>query len=269
VNEYTCRAGPQDQPFEERHEFMTIAAVVAGSFKYRAEAGRALLHPGALLLGNCGSCFECGHEHSTGDRCIAFHFAPELFAEIAATAANSGRYRFPVGMLPSAERLAPVFAEVETLAAGIQSLQAAETATRLAEVVLSAASGFKPAPARISARDEQRISAVLRHIERHAEDELDLDALAGVAHLSRYHFLRVFRRMVGTSPYRYVLTTRLRRAALALRTRPSPVSSIAFDAGFGDLSTFTNRFRTIFGRSPGTYRKERPDAACPASAPRP
>ena len=35
--------------------------------------------PGSLLLGNEGACFECGHQHSRGDRCLAFHFSPEVF----------------------------------------------------------------------------------------------------------------------------------------------------------------------------------------------
>ena len=68
IREVVCRAGPQDRPFEERHLGVSIAAVVGGSFHYRNDAGRALLYPGSLLLGNAGTCFECGHTHSTGDR---------------------------------------------------------------------------------------------------------------------------------------------------------------------------------------------------------
>ena len=56
--------------------------VVAGSFGYRAATGRALLTPGALLLGDAGCGYECGHDHGRGDRCLAFQFAPELFERI-------------------------------------------------------------------------------------------------------------------------------------------------------------------------------------------
>src|SRR5262249_38786128 len=41
VIDYTCHAGPQDAPFEEQHEEMSIAAVLAGSFHYRASSGQA------------------------------------------------------------------------------------------------------------------------------------------------------------------------------------------------------------------------------------
>jgi AraC family transcriptional regulator len=101
VSDVVCHSGPEHAPFEEQHERFSIAAVIEGSFQYRSSNGRALLYPGALLLGNAGTCFACGHAHGSGDRCIAFHFAPAFFEEISATAAGSARFRFTVSMLPA------------------------------------------------------------------------------------------------------------------------------------------------------------------------
>src|SRR4029450_8887895 len=70
VHEVVCELGPRDRAFEEQHENVTIAVVLAGSFLYRSETGQSLMYPGSLLLGNAGACFECGHEHGTGDRCL-------------------------------------------------------------------------------------------------------------------------------------------------------------------------------------------------------
>jgi AraC-like DNA-binding protein len=75
--------------------------------------------------------------------------------------------------------------------------------------------------------------------------------------MSVYHFLRTFRQVAGLPPHQYVLHTRLRRAAVRLRTSNHPISAIAFDAGFGDLSTFNRRFRRVMGCSPGAYRAGR------------
>jgi AraC-like DNA-binding protein len=72
--------------------------------------------------------------------------------------------------------------------------------------------------------------------------------------MSKYHFLRTFRRTVGMAPYPFVLNMRMRRAALRLARSFEPVSRIAFKTGFGDLSTFNNRFRDVFGMSPRAYR---------------
>ena len=75
-----------------------------------------------------------------------------------------------------------------------------------------------------------------------------------MAAMSKYHFLRVFRRATGLTPYKFLLGVRMRRAAVKLRTSRLPVSQIAYDAGFGDLSTFNNQFRGLFGATPSRFR---------------
>jgi AraC family transcriptional regulator len=84
VTDVVCHAGPSDRPVEEQHDAVCIAAVTAGTFQYRTANGAAVLAPGAVVLGNQGHCFECGHEHAIGDRCLAFHFTPEYWQEIVA-----------------------------------------------------------------------------------------------------------------------------------------------------------------------------------------
>src|SRR5262245_42801936 len=55
VDDVICSCGPDDRPFEEQHDHVAIAIVTAGSFQYRGSgvaAGRELMTPGSLLLGN-------------------------------------------------------------------------------------------------------------------------------------------------------------------------------------------------------------------------
>lgn len=255
IRDVVCRAGPQDRPYEERHSGVSIAAVVGGSFHYRSDAGRALLYPGSLLLGNAGTCFECGHTHSTGDRCIAFHFGEALFEEISATAAGSRRFRFTAAMLPAMPELLPMLVEVESMSEIGRGIAGEALAIRLVERVGETMSGVRASRAKPSPGDERRISAVLRYIEENADGAIDLDLLAGTAAMSKYHFLRVFRRATGLTPYKFLLGVRMRRAAVKLRTSRLPVSRVAYDAGFGDLSTFNNRFRDMFGASPTRFRR--------------
>jgi AraC family transcriptional regulator len=137
IGEYTCRPGPRDRPFEERHGHMTIAAVIEGTFIYKADRGQSLMHPGSLLLGNFGKCFECGHDHSAGDRCISFHFDPQYFAEIAATTAGSSRYTFPTAMMPAARRLTPLVAAAAAMNLRSRPIEIDEIVVSIAETVLS------------------------------------------------------------------------------------------------------------------------------------
>ena len=254
VSKFICASGPGDRPFEEWHDGYTIAAVLEGTFTYRADSGRALLHPGALLLGNDGRCFECNHEHGVGDRCVSFNFSRELFSEIAATAAGTSRYEFSRPMLPAGNRSTPVLALIDAIARDGSPVQVEEVAIRLVETVVSAFSDRAPCPKPPSRRESRRIAEALRHIEAHATEPLDLAGLAALANVSKYHFLRSFRRAVGMTPYQYLLAARMRRAASDLTGSSDTVTSIAFENGFGDLSTFNSRFRSIFGVSPTAYR---------------
>jgi AraC-like DNA-binding protein len=73
--------------------------------------------------------------------------------------------------------------------------------------------------------------------------------------MSKFHFLRVFRRVTGVTPYKYLLSVRLKRAAVTLLSTDDAVSAIAYSAGFGDLSTFNHRFRDVFGLTPTAFRQ--------------
>jgi AraC-like DNA-binding protein len=257
VAEYLCNAGPGDRSFEERHATYTIAAVLAGSFRYRADTGTFLLHPGAFLLGNHGASFECGHDHHRGDRCLAFHFAPHYFSEVAAAAVGSGKFVFGRGMLPAGPASLAWLARIEAAVSTGDALEVDEAATELMEIVLAAASGAAPSIQRVSAGDERRISAALRVLEEEYTETIALERLAEAAMMSKYHFLRIFRRLVGTTPHQYLLGLRLRKAAVRLACSSAPVTAIAFETGFGDLSTFNARFRRQFGDSPSVYRLRR------------
>ncbi len=253
VSDVTCRLGPRDRAFEERHECVTVAAVIAGTFRYRASTGTALLYPGAFLLGNAGTCFECGHEHSTGDRCVAFQFAPALFEEVASGITGTNCFRFPAAMLPPRRQLTAPMVKAEISAHLPDVMAMEEDALRLMGHVLDAFSESEP-QARLRARDERRINDVIRHMETSFDQPLGLADLARMASMSKYHFLRCFRQVAGVTPYQFLLDLRLRRAAVRLATTAEAVAGIAFDAGFGDLSTFNGRFRDVFGLSPSRFR---------------
>jgi AraC-like DNA-binding protein len=256
ADDVVCTAGPQDRPFEERHRDFCIAVVAEGTFRYRSRQGTAMLSPGALLLGNQGTCFECGHQHGVGDRCISFHYEPAFLERVLSGVPGAKRLAFERGELPPSLRLAPLAATAEAARETGDGIAYEEAAVGLAGVAASALTGNEK-PAVLSASDEKRVGRAVRRIEAEASEAMTLGALADEANLSPYHFLRSFRRIAGMTPYQYVLKTRLHRAAVRLRTSDEPVSTIAFDAGFGDLSTFNRRFRRVMGAAPAAYRTAR------------
>ncbi|MEJ7733271.1 MAG: AraC family transcriptional regulator [Polyangiaceae bacterium] len=106
-----------------------------------------------------------------------------------------------------------------------------------------------------SRADRHRVTAALSIIEARVTQPLALADLAAEVGLSAFHFLRVFRRATGTTPHRYLVVARLRRAAALLADTSRPVTDIAYDAGFGDLSNFVRTFHREVGCSPGAYRR--------------
>jgi AraC-like DNA-binding protein len=252
-----CRAGPSDKPFEERHNGFSISAVVEGSFTYRSDVGHELLYPGALLLGNNGRCFECGHAHGTGDRCVSLNIREELFGEIAAGAASTSRFRFAAPSLPPSTKALPVIAHMEALSSAPSSLRSEELALRIIERVIDVMTTDRHSAAAPSGRETRRVVEAIRLVESDAARPLELKDMAAVAGMSKYHFLRVFRRLTGVTPHRYLISARLRRAALALASTRRPVIAVALDSGFRDLSTFNKTFRSVFGLTPTQYRASR------------
>jgi AraC family transcriptional regulator len=253
VHEIVCRAGPSDRPFEERHDGFSVSAVLEGSFTYRSDAGLSLLYPGALLLGNHGLCFECGHEHGVGDRCVSLNVREDQFGEIAAGVTSTSRFCFPAPSVPSPKAL-PVVAHMEALSSAASSLRREVLALGLIERVIMGMTGDRRTAAAPTGRETRRVVEAIRLVESDAGRPLELKEMAAVAGMSKYHFLRVFRRLTGVTPHQYLISARLRRAALALASSRRPVIAIALEAGFGDLSTFNKTFRAAFGLTPTQYR---------------
>jgi AraC-like DNA-binding protein len=101
---------------------------------------------------------------------------------------------------------------------------------------------------------------------RYAEP-LTVDDLAAAAHLSRAHFSRAFRRAYGESPYSYLLTRRLERAAHLLRSTDWTVARICVSVGLTSVGSFTSSFTAAYGIPPTEYRRSFPHAAALAQVP--
>jgi AraC family transcriptional regulator len=82
-----------------------------------------------------------------------------------------------------------------------------------------------------------------------------LDELAGLAGLSKRHFLRAFQESLGTSPYKYVLALRIDEAKHRLSRSTDGMTEIALATGFGDAQHFSTSFRKATGETPSLFRR--------------
>lgn len=254
VTDFRCEAGPYDPAFEELHARASIALVLEGAFRYETSQGSADLVAGSVLLGNRGRCFQCGHDHSWGDRCVSFHFAPEMLEQVAAEIPGARTTEFARAGLPPLETFIPLAAQAATLGAKSESSDFEELSYRVAETVFATLAEQALPAVSANDRDRRRVADAVQRIERKSDSALTLNGLAREAGVSAFHFLRIFRDSVGMTPHQFLLRTRLQNAALELRQTKKPISTIAFDAGFGDLSTFNRRFKRLMGVSPSEWR---------------
>jgi AraC family transcriptional regulator len=259
IEDVVCTHRASDVSFEERHDRYRVALVGAGTFVCRGVGGRELMTPGSFLLGNAHECFECGHEHGSGDRCLAFGYSPEEFERLAYDGGVRGKPRLEALRLPPLEALAPLVADA--CAAWLEPEQvAADAWDELGVRVAAAAARFAATPVRAPrapANAERGVARAVRLIERDPGVVLQLAALAREAKLSPFHFLREFARVTGLTPHRYVTRARLRKAAMLLATGDARVIDVAMMSGFRDVSNFNHAFRAEFGTTPRGLRRRK------------
>jgi len=92
------------------------------------------------------------------------------------------------------------------------------------------------------------------HADRHYTEPLDLEALAAVAGMSKYHFQRLFTATYGLSPAAHLSRRRIERAQDLLRATNLTVTEVCHAVGFSSLGSFSSRFRELVGESPREFQ---------------
>ncbi|WP_336319864.1 helix-turn-helix transcriptional regulator [Streptomyces lavendofoliae] len=103
--------------------------------------------------------------------------------------------------------------------------------------------------------DLARLRRVRDRIDREYAQPLNVEALARDVNMSAGHLSRQFRAAYGESPYAYLMTRRIERAAALLRRGDLSVTEVCFTVGCASLGTFTTRFTELVGMSPGAFRR--------------
>ena len=101
----------------------------------------------------------------------------------------------------------------------------------------------------------KRVEKVLGYIAERYYEPQSLSAAARMAHLSQRQFTNLCRKITSQSFIEYVNTTRLKKAKKLLTETDIPVSAIAFEIGFEEVSTFYRAFKKIYKKPPLTFRR--------------
>jgi AraC family transcriptional regulator len=250
VIDYRCEARRDDAPFVEHHNGFSIAYVRKGSFGCRARGQFFELVAGSILVGSPGDEYICTHEHSVGDKCLSFHPTPALVEAIGDRPEIWRSVYVPP--LPKLMVLAEL---AQAVVEGRGEIALDELGILLTAGFVAIVSGRRPRPSEVRAYDRRRAVEAALWIDANAHEPIDLESAAKEFGLSPFYFLRLFAKVLGVTPHQYLIRSRLRRAARLLIDDARPITEVALDVGFADLSNFVRTFKRAAGISPGSFRR--------------
>lgn len=106
-----------------------------------------------------------------------------------------------------------------------------------------------------------KLKLVLEYIGEHFAEELTIADLAQLCYFSEYHFMRFFKKYVGTSCLEYIKNLRLEKAAEQLAQGGHSVLDTALSCGFGNLSYFYREFKKKYGMTPKNFIENIPSGS--------
>jgi AraC-like DNA-binding protein len=249
VSDFRCSAGPDDTPFAEQYASHSISYVRKGSFGCRCRGRSFELVAGSILVGYPGDEFTCTHDHGCGDECLSFFLSPEI-VEAVGDRAEAWR----IGAAPPLPELMVLGELAQAAANGRSDIGLDEIGALFASRFLEVVSGEMRAPNPAKARDRRRAVETALWIDENSHRKIELEQAASRAELSPFHFLRLFSGVLGVTPHQYLVRSRLRHAARLLADDERPITDVAYDVGFADLSNFVRTFHRAAGVSPRKFR---------------
>ena len=107
---------------------------------------------------------------------------------------------------------------------------------------------------RIAADTYLRLARARRLMDECYQMPLDLEQISKEACLSRFHFLRLFRRAFNKTPHQYLIHRRIEKAKELLSSSRLTVTEVCFEVGFESLGSFSSLFHKHVGHPPVAYR---------------
>ena len=241
----------------------SICYIQRGSFLFKIYSGELECFNSRFLLNRPGFTHRVKHYHTQADECLIISFHQGMYDKITSI------YRKALNGFFSKEdvhslilqstheteyliyRLKKILLQRET-----DGLQIDGIVFELAEKIFHI--NERPSCETISEKQKRNfLPAIERsreYVQEHFADSITLEELAGLSHMSVFHFNRVFRQIVHISPYQYLLNFRIHHASHLLVSSEEAIASIGWSTGFKNPDHFSYAFKGITGLSPQQYR---------------
>ena len=240
------------------HEFCKLLLLVSGKGNYVVDGQRYRLQPGDAVLIGSRSVHRPELEAGTAYERIIIYIAPEFLEKASTEDCNLTEIfstrRGPILRMKESRRrrvftmAAELEEELSTDAYGRKILSSSALLRLLVELgrSLRQTDSQKPEPVM---PNNPRILEIMRYIEEHLAEDLDIDDLAEIFYISKYHMMRLFHREVGTTIHAYLSQRRLLHAR-ELIGKGMRATEACYRSGFRSYSSFTRAYSKYFGTTP-------------------
>jgi AraC-like DNA-binding protein len=250
--------GMQHRFQPNKHEQYAIGVIENGAlgFYYRHE--NWIAPTGSINLCIPGEVHTGHPAADDGWTYRMFYLAPEFLREIASEITGSPRDipYFNPGVINDPILAAQISQVHKSLERQESSLMENETGIleTLARMVIR--HGDDPPALHSISAEPVTVARVKAYLQAHHAEDVSLEDLSRLTHLTRFHLLRVFRKNTGVPPHAYLRQVRVQQAKrlLADQSLDLSLADVASATGFTDQSHLTKWFKRLFGYTPGQYR---------------
>ena len=255
---FHLRSDGGTKPEFHYHEFCKILLLVSGSGAYTVEGQRYALQPGDVVLIGSRSVHRPDFPPGTVYERIILYISPEFLRRSSVPGCDleecfSGVWGHVLRPEePERKKLFALAASLERELAGEEYgrelLSQAAVLRLLVRIGRCQRCGDGPQPGPATPANE-RITPILRYLDRHLTEDISIDELAERFFLSKYHMMRLFRRETGTTIHAYLTERRLDLARECIRGGMSATEA-CFRSGWRSYSSFTRAYGKRYGSTP-------------------
>lgn len=252
----TVHAHYHKQTFSKHvHESYTIGLIQSGAQQFYRTGAQHVAPENTIILVNADEVHTGQTATSNGWIYRAIYPTPEQFEQAAqdSLVRCKGIPYFPHAVLKDdhmAKRMKHFFMRLD---AGASLLETESLLYDLLNYLIQQHSQTRP-EVKHPAAYQRGIQQAKAYLHANPQDNISLEELAKIAHLSAYHFLRQFKKIVGLPPHAYQVQLRLQKAKSLLKLGTQP-SQAALLAGFHDQSHLNRYFKQALGTTPSKYQK--------------
>lgn len=185
------------------------------------------------------------------------HQAADFVAHLEQRESPQRQFIIPIGIH---SRLASDFAALLEARESTYNLNAYICAANQLRQILSHIALLQPLARQKLSRAGLDIERVHSLMQTHVHEQLDLDTLAESVNLSKFHFVKKYKEITGTTPINHFIQLKIERACHLLDTTTNSINEISFAVGYEDAYYFSRIFKKLMGLSPSQYRKMRTGA---------